>query len=195
MTVLYSDFKKLCEKTPYINKGIFYSELYLFLCCCWLNGVKVIYESGVKYGFSTMIMDQAFRGVIFSHDVDLSLLREFKWRRTTFIEGDSTELIPKALGENGFTRAAVLIDGPKGDKALALKDECLQYECCKVVGVHDVQPGHGESMHSYDYGFRKTHGEDLDSLIDTDYALKYPKGPGLALWSASGDVALKVRCT
>ena len=195
MTVRFEHFRRLCEGIPYINKGIFYSEMYLFLCACALDGVRVVYESGVKYGFSTRIMDKAFcGGVVISYDLDLSAIEPYNWLRTNFIEGDATDLIPKALDANGdATRAAVLIDGPKGERALQLKDACLKYPCCKLVGVHDVAPGHGESAHSHDYAFRKQHGRELDALIQGEYALKYPKGPGLGIWSKSGEIIAKTK--
>jgi hypothetical protein len=175
----FNEFKAVAESIPYINKGVFYSELFLFLRECRKKKVTLIVESGVKYGFSTQVLAAAYEGELISIDQAEAQVPE----GVTFIQGDSIQEIPKLLADFPEDGAVgILLDGPKGEKALALKDECLNHPAVKVVAVHDVKPGNGETLHSHDAAFRRNHGKKLDALILTDYAAKYPDGPGLGIW-------------
>lgn len=175
------DFRAVCKVIPYINKGIFYSELYLFLRECHRRRVDLIIESGVKHGFSTRIIAQAYDGNVISIDREIAI-KPIN-HKSTLIEGDSIQIIPELLERHADKRIGVLLDGPKGLKALALKDACLSHPAVKLVGIHDVARGNGERLHSHDESFRARYGRKLDEMIHTDYAAKYPNGPGLGIWT------------
>lgn len=177
-------FRRICEEIPYRQKGIFFSELFLFLRACDRRHVDVVIESGVKYGSSTHVLATAFWGRLMS--IDRAFLPAFMRdcpAGVQLIEGDAVQEIPRILGSLEGQRVGVLIDGPKGAAALALKDASLQHACVQVVGVHDLLPGHGERLHSHDTTFREYFGRQLDALLPAAVTAKYPHGPGLAVWS------------
>lgn len=178
-------FRRICEQLPYRTKGMFFSELFLFLRACDERNVDVIIESGVKHGGSTHVLAAAFWGRLIS--IDRAFLPSFMETRPAnvdLIEDDARLAIPRIVGHLQPTgrRVGVLIDGPKGDAALALKDVCLQSAAVEVVGIHDLPPGRGEFRHSHDPTFRQYFGRDLDRLVSAAAAAKYPYGPGLGLW-------------
>lgn len=176
-------FRRLCEQLPYRSKGMFFSELFLFLRACDERNVDVILESGVKHGSSTHVLAAAFWGRIVS--IDRQFLPTFlrtRPPRVELVSGDATVLIPRLLSDLTGHRVGVLIDGPKGRPALTLKDACLQSLAVHVVGIHDVPPGRGEWRHSHDATFRQYFGRELDRLLPPVATAKYPYGPGLALW-------------
>jgi hypothetical protein len=177
-------FRRLCEQLVYRPKSVFFSELFLFLRACDRHHVDVVIESGVKHGGSTCVLAAAFWGRLLS--IDRAFLPEFLAScpsHVQLIAGDSTREIPCILGSLQGQRVAVLIDGPKGAAALALKDACLQHRCVRVVGIHDCAAGQGEQLHSHDATFREYFGRELDRLLPADVTAKYPSGPGLAVWT------------
>jgi hypothetical protein len=176
-----AEFASLCADRPYVPKGVFYSEVFLFLWACRQAGVTVILESGVKYGTSTRILRAAFDGAMVSIDQVVCPTPP----GVAFIHGDACVVLPDLIERCRGGRFGVLIDGPKGETALALKDVCLSAPDVRVVAVHDVPPGHGETIHSHDPRFRHAAGRALDALITHPYATKYPDGPGLGIWLAT----------
>lgn len=189
MTTL-PDFRTICTAVGYRPKGIFFSELFLFLRACQQAFVDIIIESGVKNGTSTDVLAAAFPGPMISID----LVPPTRWGVTpgntllvghrAFITGDAAVLIPEQLDKlGGATKVAVLIDGPKGDRARALRDVCLARPNVRLVAIHDEPLGGGETRHSHDATFREYYGQGLDELVPAEWRKKYPKGPGLAIWS------------
>lgn len=174
-------FERLAARTPYVSKGIFYSEIYALLCACRDHRVTMMFESGVRGGVSTRLLVEEFRGRMMSIDLQPAT---FDLRGVQFVQGDSTLILPKFV-ERQVRRGvnvAVLIDGPKKRAALKLKDACLKVGA-RVVAVHDQHPGVGETRHthdSYDDVARR-----LDAHVSQTYRAKYPLGSGLAIWEAS----------
>ncbi len=176
-------FRHLCEQLPYRPKGMFFSELFLFLRACDERRVDVVIESGVKHGNSTHVLAAAFWGRIVSIDRDfLPTFVATCPSRVEMVRGDATREIPRLLEPLAGQRVAVLIDGPKGWAASALKDVCLQTAAVEVVGIHDQPRGRGEWRHSHDPTFRQYFGRELDRLLPPAVTAKYPYGPGLGLW-------------
>lgn len=177
-------FRRLCATIPYRPKGMFFSELFLFLRECDRRRVDVILESGVKHGQSTHVLAAAFWGRVMAIDrVFLPSFVESAPPGVKLIQGDARCEIPRlleALGEAG-ARVGVLIDGPKGAAALALKDVCLRFPQVEVVGIHDCER-RGEYLHSHDPTFREYFGRELDALLPSEMVAKYPNGPGLGIW-------------
>ncbi len=179
-------FADVCRALPYRRKGMFYSEVFLFLQACARHEVDTIVESGVKLGMSTALLRASFSGEMISIDKDASALLE-PVQGVRFIHGDSRRAVPQALKEAAGRRVGVLIDGPKGSAAVALMWDAMGWSNCRLVGVHDIARAHhagaaAESCHSHDIEFRQQFGRQLDALIQHDYARKYPDGPGLAIW-------------
>jgi hypothetical protein len=171
-------FAQICGRHPYRPKGLFYSEVFLVLEAFRQARVTLAIESGVKFGLSTRLLSEAFDGPLVSIDQDPCETPA----GVTFLRGDARVVLPELLERWPAERLGILIDGPKGAAALALKDACLRHPAVSVVAVHDVAPGGGETAHSQDQLFRVTAGQALDALIDHPYARKYPNGPGLGVW-------------
>ena len=181
MTCILPTFRAICARTPYRPKGIFYSEAFLFLKECDRRFVKQIIESGVKHGCSTALLAAAFEGPMISIDQTFST-RFAASAGVRLVRGDACVELPRLLSARTGQRVGVLIDGPKGAKALALKDVCLTFPCVQVVGIHDLPRGRGETRHSHDWTFRDYYGRELDALMPAAMMTKYPYGPGLGIW-------------
>lgn len=174
------DFAARVAHLPYAHKGVWPGELYLFLSCCLAAGVTLILESGVKHGMSTAMLDAAFDGPVFSVD------RQFHVeppRRGMFVAGDAMVEIPRLIAAHARETIGLLIDGPKGDGALALKAAAFHAPHVAVVGIHDVEARGDAARHSHDEDYAATAAR-LNASVPEPYASKYPLGgPGLAVWT------------
>lgn len=173
------DFLGVAREVPYQPKGIFYSELYLFVSACSDHGVNLILESGVKHGISTQILARIYPGAVMSIDRSFEIAPP---AGVQFIPGDACIALPELIARHPDHRIGVLIDGPKGERALRLKNVCLGYPNVRVVAIHDVARGSGETTHSHDWNFQTSAAARLDAWLEHEYADKYPNGPGLGIW-------------
>lgn len=176
-------FLDVCEQIPYEKKGIFYSELWAFTRFCQDFGIQTIIESGTYHGFATRILLKAFNGPIVSIDRNEVAFSSSRFTNLLLLIGESEELIPIVVEKAKDKRIGILIDGPKGPPALALKDQCFKFPNVVLVAIHDLLPGNGESFHTHNSIYRQSFGGRLDRMIKDDYAKKYPNGPGLAIWT------------
>lgn len=175
--------EKLLIKEKYRPKGMFPSEVLTFLAACVTQSAMFAVESGVLNGFSSVMLRKIHGDVVsFEKNPTEAVLAEFG---ESLIVGDSMETIPEWLEQNTDKGPfGVLIDGPKGLKAIQLKDDIMaKFPAVKVVGIHDLLPNQGESLHTQNM----PDGLDLLSKIDdrfvpAEWRAKYPNGPGLALW-------------
>jgi hypothetical protein len=173
-------FHALIDRHPYLPKGVFYSELFLFLWLCGRVRASHVIESGVKFGMSSRVLASVYRGHVFS--IDKAPGVQFP-PGVIGLVGDAFVRIPQLLADfSPRDRIGVLIDGPKGAEALRLREIVWRHPAVHVVAVHDQAPGVGETVHSHDDSFRGWIGDELDARIDSPYARKYPDGPGLAVW-------------
>lgn len=124
--------------------GIWESEMFLFFAATQWCAPRQILESGRARGKSTLILARCFPE---SHIVSVELDRgtenaiaaEKKLSGRPNVEllyGDSRKLLPERLQEGD----AVLIDGPKGFRAVELALEILQTGKPCAVFVHDFPP-------------------------------------------------------
>ena len=181
MTITLCDYEALCRVIPYRHKGMFYSEVFLFLQSCARQSVQLIIESGVKNGMSTALLSAAWPGELIS--IDKASVPPEAVEGVDFMHGDARELIPQILKESASLRVAVLLDGPKGATALALMREVMRWPQVRSVGIHDIEKGrYGESWHSHHREFRASVGNHLDDIIQHPYRKKYQDGPGLGIW-------------
>lgn len=173
-------FRRACHATPYVAKGMFYSEVFLFLQICREQNVDLIIESGVRSGVSTRVLAATSVVPIISIDRGFTIEPQ---PGVTFVEGDALEVVPRLIVEHPHAAIGLLLDGPKGSLARTLKDVCLVSPAVRVVAIHDEAPGAGEFIHSHDPEFRQRYGASLDALLASHpYAGKYPDGPGIAVW-------------
>lgn len=118
--------------------GILFSEMLLFFAVCKLRGVQHFVESGRRNGYSTQIIASWCRkhgGQLESvehdpiPDVDEALRREYS-DVANLVQGDGMTVVPYLSD----SRSGVLLDGPKGLRALRLL-RSIDY---RVGAVHDV---------------------------------------------------------
>lgn len=173
------DYREVAHAVPYVAKGIWYGELYLFLSTCASAGVDLLIETGIKSGHSTRVLSAVFGGPIYS--VDRTCEIELP-PGVTFVAGDAHKVVPSIIKQHPDATIGLLIDGPKGASALALK-RAVQ-DRCAVVAIHDVPFDPALPRHSHQpawQAFARARG--LDTPVPEMFQRKYPQGgPGLAVW-------------
>lgn len=176
-----ANFFTIAAATPYRPKGVWYSEMFLFLNACLNHRVSLIIETGVRHGMSTSLLSatRAYWRVI-------SIDRSFQIEApdgVEFVRGDAEALVPTLVLAEADERIGVLIDGPKNEAARALKDRCLEFPAVRVVAIHGTLRDQGEAMHSHDP--RCDVYRSVDRFVDAEARAIYPKGPGLSVWVAA----------
>ena len=136
-------FKQNIKNMKYEAKGIFNSEMLLFVALTKYLNVKLIIESGRARGQSTKIIAENFKEqkykifsiefVKYSPDVKVAFKRLEKYKNLFQIFGDSFSELPKLISEY----CVVLIDGPKTG-ALSLTIQTLRNPLVKAVFLHDT---------------------------------------------------------
>ncbi len=136
-------YKKIISGINYESKGIFNSEMLLFVSLTKYFSVNLIIESGRANGQSTKIIAECFKNPIykiisvesnrFSPHVKNSYERLKKYRNLELLFGTSFSLIPELIMEE----CCILIDGPKTG-AIKLAINCMKNPLVKAVFVHDL---------------------------------------------------------
>ena len=124
--------------------GIWESEMFLFYAAVLPYMPKQILESGRARGKSTLILARCFPdariiSVEFDRQSENAGAAEAKLKPCSNVEllyGDSREILPKRLRDGD----AVLIDGPKDFRALALALQLLRTGKPCAVFIHDFPP-------------------------------------------------------
>ena len=125
--------------------GIWESEMFLFFAAVKPCRPRQILESGRARGKSTMILARCFPeahivSVELERDSDNAGAAEAKLKACDNVEllyGDSRQIMPDRLQPGD----AVLIDGPKGFRAVELAVELLRTGKPCAIFVHDFPPG------------------------------------------------------
>lgn len=137
-------YKEKVKGIKYKLKGIFNSEMLLFISVVKHFGINLIIESGRASGQSTKIIAENFNNQqykIYSIEYDrynadvkraFNRLKHYKNVRLLF--GDSLKLIPKLIVEE----CCILIDGPKDFEAIKLAVNSLKNPLVKAVFIHDL---------------------------------------------------------
>lgn len=143
---LLSEYRKIIVTIPPEAGfgGIWESEMFLFCAAVKPFAPKQILESGRARGKSTLILARCFPeariiSVEFDRQSENAAAAEAKLKPSQNVDllyGDSRIILPKHL-QNGD---AVLIDGPKEFRALALALDLLRTGKPCVVFVHDFPP-------------------------------------------------------
>lgn len=137
-------FEDLTECIPYENKGILYSEMFFLYLCLKRNPPKKIFESGRARGQSTLILSKIFPNseiISIEHDknsvdVPIAFDRLKECRNVQMLFGDATKLLPELVAKDPGN--VVLIDGPKGYRALRLALKLAQTKMVTHIFVHDT---------------------------------------------------------
>lgn len=173
------DFRRLTAGLTYRPKAVFPSEMFLFYAKARAAGADRVVESGICFGGSTSYLARLFPGAVTSIGLNIAGALGLK---VDLIRGDSTLLMPGVVDRFEGGSVAILIDGPKGQTALTLKDRMLRKENVRFVAVHDLafEPGdHVIDSHAPD--FREDFGV-LDTHVG-EALKKHPRGPGLSIFT------------
>jgi len=131
-----------------LRSGMLPSEMLLVLSVGLEQGVRCFFESGRKLGYSTRLLATRREWNVTSFErspileADRELLREFPEVR--LVHGEASDVVPPRVVECA-RRRALLIDGPKGEKAFALADEVV--DRVAFYAIHDLHKraaGHKE---------------------------------------------------
>lgn len=138
-------FEKRIQGVPYERKGVLFSEMFFLYLCARSAGPRRILESGRARGQSTLLLALCFPElpiVSLEHDPaspDASVAAE-RLRAYPNVElrfGDAMQVLP-AIAREGDV---VLIDGPKGFRALRLALGLLSQGRIAMVFLHDMTAG------------------------------------------------------
>src|SRR5690606_23901300 len=131
----------ILQQTPYKSGGILPSELAAFLSLAEAREVDAIIESGRSLGYSTEVLanwSQSRQIPIHSIETHpIAIVDEelrFKYVDLSLHREDGLTAVPRLSQQ--YQRPAILLDGPKGEKALALWQSVSDH--CVFGAVHDV---------------------------------------------------------
>lgn len=129
-----SRFHEATQGLHYIRRGVFWSELLAFSALANAAGAEYVVETGTGLGFSSRVLARLFPYVI---TIGLEERPEGLPDNVTFVSADAIHSAWEYVGPN----AAVLIDGPKHNKAVHLADALRNEWQPKVIAVHDCARG------------------------------------------------------
>ena len=145
-------FSNFIKKVPYEVKGIPHSEIFFIYCQLKKSPPSRIIESGRARGQSTLTLSKLFPKTQIisieldeeSRDTKIANQRLKNLKNVSCLYGDSKKLLPQ-LCKDGVNDV-VLIDGPKGFKAIRLALNILKYKNVSKVFMHDNTHGTQERI-------------------------------------------------
>jgi hypothetical protein len=145
-------FKENNKDFPSYPRGIWYSEMFAFLVFCEHFFINTMIESGIYKGQSTEILHLYFPMRYHIYSIDRKIEDSLRYRfqkdiksenQVSLIEGDSCEIIPEILDSCSLINSTVgiLLDGPKGKRALDFANKFLEEEdfCSGVLSDKQSQ--------------------------------------------------------
>lgn len=141
------DFRRMMP-IKWTERSILLSEAFAFCAVMDLCKVETVVESGVYNARSTVIWAnyQGKRRTVAAFDKKVrkeavDCLRGY--HNVSLKEGDGIILAADFIrSRSNDHRCGVFIDGPKGEDAVRLAKECLQYPAARFVAVHDCYRNH-----------------------------------------------------
>jgi len=138
-------FVSATKDTPYEIKGVFFSEMLFVLSAAGHGFTGPVLESGRARGQSTFVLGRIFPdskiiSIEFdrnSPDVPIAEERLTPFGNIKLLFGDSQKLLFEHLKPD----SVVIIDGPKGFRALRLALQLLKTGKARMVFVHDTYKG------------------------------------------------------
>lgn len=138
-------FVAAIRDVPYEEKGVFFSEMLFVYAAAGADSTGPVLESGRARGQSTCVLGRIFPeskivSVEFdrdSPDAPVAEERLISFDHVELLYGDSQKLLFKHLKPN----AVIVIDGPKGFRALRLALQLLRTGKTRMVFVHDTYKG------------------------------------------------------
>lgn len=146
----YETIKRILSHVEYRSGGVLQSELAAFVALCYEHKVDAVIESGRRNGFSTSVLadamcswqwnatTQAVEESIPVYSVELDPIPEVDRAIASpnlhLHVGDGLISVPTLAAK--FNRPAILLDGPKGLKALSLWERIAPNSV--FCGIHDA---------------------------------------------------------
>jgi len=119
----------------YSMRGILHSEMLLFVTHLDYFGIEHVIESGRAEGQSTKIIAKWISNKTRFDSIDIEKeKKDYSQYNVNIHQGNSISTIPKLLSNK---KTAILIDGPKGEKALELAKKLLKHKNIAFVALHD----------------------------------------------------------
>lgn len=163
------------------ENSVLFSEAFAFMAFCRLHEVDLVLESGVYRGFSTEVWSLFAKEVVAvdlfpSAEVLEAAQQRLRSRANVqLLQGNGKVLLPQLLDERPQRRAAVFIDGPKGELAIRLALKLREHPQVAFVAMHDMGPyraslqGHGAFFFSDEPWFQEAYGHlDAPFKMRTD---------------------------
>lgn len=147
---LVDGFARLVADIAYERKGVLFSEMLFVQAILAELGASRIIESGRARGQSTHLLAACFPATEIlsiehdprSPDVEVAAQRLASFPNVQLLFGDSMTRLPQLLQRGD----AVLIDGPKGFRAIRLALRLLRTGLPSAIFVHDCCRGSQERM-------------------------------------------------
>jgi hypothetical protein len=139
------EFERSLAGADYESKGVLFSEMLFVEVGIRLMKARRVVESGRARGQSTLVLAQRLPGLPIvsyefdphSPDVPVAGARLAPYPAVALRFGDATKALPPLVQAGD----AVLIDGPKGFRAVRLALALLAQGGCEAVFVHDMCVG------------------------------------------------------
>ncbi|CAE8591517.1 unnamed protein product [Polarella glacialis] len=128
------------------ENSVLFSEAFAFTAFCHLHEVDLVLESGVYKGVSTEIWS-LFAKDVAAVDIFIPPEAEKRLQQRPNVQlevGDGRTVLPMLLEQHAGRRAAVFIDGPKGELAIRLALSLVEHPQVAFVAMHDMEPYRGE---------------------------------------------------
>ena len=132
----------------WLEGAIFPCEMAFLLAICEKNDIRLIFESGRQDGYSTGILGKYadhhgadVYSIDFEHDTKRARACRARLDRYLSIhlqKGDSFHLMGKAIRSHHDGPAAVLVDGPKGYRAISLLLASAAFPWVRVIALHNL---------------------------------------------------------
>ena len=171
-----------------LGGAIAYSEAFAFCSMCEFFGINRIIESGVRNGGSTKIMYLYFNGTrMTSIDKKIEPRLRTIMPEVEFIEGFGNEEVPKLLKDvTKDDRIGIMLDGPKGNPAIQLAEQCFAIKNIKFVAIHDTYKKDNPTRDKIDAMSNKFFSTDADWFVKEFAQLDEPDKGFETIYSAFG---------
>lgn len=141
----FNSFKNILQSIQkFESKGIFNSEMLLFISLVKYFGIKLIIESGRAKGQSSQIIAlscknssykiYSIEAETYSPDIKVAFNNLKNFKNLNLLFGNSFNIIPKLITEE----CCILIDGPKGAGAIRLAKILIEKPLVKAIFIHDL---------------------------------------------------------
>ena len=132
----------------WVEGAIFPCEMVFYLAMCDQAGITNIFESGRQDGYSTQILgayaakvDGAAYSIDFERETERAQMCRDKLRKfpgVHLFRGDSIQLMGHVALRNRKGGAGVLIDGPKGYRAISLLLATSGFPWVRLLAIHNL---------------------------------------------------------